>query len=358
MRAVAVLPGTRESAHVRDDVPEPPASEFLAQVRVLETGICGTDVEIHEGLYGQAPPGSPYLVLGHESLGVVEKAPSGAGLAPGQLVVSTVRRPCADRCRPCLSERSDLCATGNFEERGIRGRHGFMAERYTEAPRHLVPVSPRLRHVGVLLEPLTIVEKGLELALDARAGLPWEPRRSVVLGAGAVGILAAMALRLRGLDVVVAALEPEGGDKDRLLQEAGIGYVSTRTTPLAALASRVGHADLVFEATGATAVVWPAMALLARNGVCVLTSVTGGTQSLDLDLATWNRELVLGNRLVLGTVNAARRHFEAGVADLEAAEQRLPGWVGRLITRRLPLDEVRQALQRSPDVIKTVLELA
>jgi threonine dehydrogenase-like Zn-dependent dehydrogenase len=358
MRAVAVLPGTRESAHVRDDVPEPTTSEFLAQVRVLETGICGTDVEIHEGLYGQAPPGSPYLVLGHENLGVVETAPSGSGLAPGQLVVSTVRRPCADRCRPCLSERNDMCATGNFEERGIRGRHGFMAERYTEAPRYLVPVSTRLRPVAVLLEPLTIVEKGLELALDARAGLPWEPRRATVLGAGAVGILAAMALRLRGLDVTVVSLEPEGGEKDHLLQEAGIAYVSSKTTPLEALASRIGYADLVFEATGATAVVWPAMRLLARNGVCVLTSVTAGEKLLELDLATWNRDIVLGNRLVLGTVNAARRHFEAGVSDLEAAEQRLPGWVGRLITRRVPLTDVKQALHHSTNDIKTVLTLA
>lgn len=358
MRAVAVVPGARDSLHLRDDVPTPEPSVGEALVRALEAGLCGTDIEIHQGLYGQAPPGSPFLVLGHENLGEVETSPEGSGLNAGDLVVATVRRPCPEMCRPCRSDQNDMCVTGHFLERGIGGLHGFMSERYTEAPRYLLRVPSSLRPFAVLMEPMSIVEKGLEQTHRIQERLAWEPHQAVVVGAGPVGILAAAALRLRGLAVTVAALETEGSFKDTLLQEAGIQYVSTRSTPLDALPANLGPVDLVFEATGAAAAVFPALRLLGPNGVGILSSVTGGERRIEIDVAKWNREMVLGNRLVFGTVNAARRHFEFALRDFEAAEARLPGWLGRLITRRLPFTEVTSALVRNPDDIKTVLEFA
>lgn len=358
MKAVAVIPGTRESLHVRDDAPDPQPGEGDVLVRVLEAGVCGTDVEIHQGLYGRAPAGSPFLILGHENLGAVETAPPDSGLTPGALVVSTVRRPCPEMCRPCVSDQNDMCLTGNFTERGIGGLHGFMSERYVEAPRYLVPIPGQLRPFAVLLEPLTIVEKGIEQAFKIQERLAWDARTAVVLGAGPVGMLAAAALRLRGLDVSVAALEPEGSFKDHLLKEAGMQYISTASTPIDALPSKIGRIDIVFEATGATAVVFPAMRIIGPNGVCILSSVTGGQKMVEVDLATWNREMVLGNRLIFGTVNAGKRHFEAGVRDMEAAESRLPGWMARMITRHVPFSEAPKALARTPDDIKTVLDFS
>lgn len=355
MQAIAVVPGTKDSLHVRT-APDPEPAEGEALVRVLEAGVCGTDVEIHHGLYGQAPPGSPFLILGHENLGVVERSPAGSPVAPGDLVVATVRRPCPERCRPCSSDENDMCLTGNFVERGIGGLHGFMSQYYAESPRYLVKLPARLRPVAVLLEPMSIVQKGIEQALRIQQRMAWDPKVAVVLGAGPVGILAAAALRLRGLETFVAALEPEGSRKDALLREAGISYVSTATTPLDALGKRIGRVDLVFEATGAAGVIFPAMRLLGPDGVCVLSSVTGGERKVEIDVATWNRDFVLGNRLVFGTVNAARRHFEAGVRDMEAAEERLPGWMARLITRRIPFADAPQALGRSAEDIKTILE--
>lgn len=358
MRAVAVVPGNKDSLHVRGDVPEPAPGAGEAVVRVLEAGVCGTDVEIHQGLYGAAPGGSPYLVLGHENLGVVDSAPAGAAVAVGDLVVATVRRPCDEPCRPCAADQNDMCLTGRFKERGIGGLHGFMSERYSEDPRYLVRVPYSLRDVAVLLEPMTIVQKGIEQALRIQERMAWDPRKAVVVGAGPVGILAAAALRLRGYEVTVAALEPEGTFKDRLLDEAGIDYVSTGRTPLSDLKAKLGRVDLVFEATGSAHVVLPAMQMLGPAGVCILSSVTGGSRNLEVDVATWNREMVLGNRLVFGTVNAARRHFESGVADMAAADERLPGWLAKLITRRLPYTEAPRALERSPEDVKTVLEFA
>lgn len=248
-----------------------------------------------------------------------------------------------------------MCLTGHFTERGIRGVHGFMSERYAESPAYLIKLPVALRPFAVLVEPMSVVQKGIDHAYRIQARLTWQPRTAVVLGAGPIGILAAVALRLRGLEVTVVAREIEGTFKDLLLREAGIHYTSTASIPLADLTRKTGPVDIVFEATGATAVVFPAMRLLGPDGVCILSSVTGGSASVEVDLATWNREMVLGNRVVFGTVNGSRSHFEAGARDLEIIESRIPGWLSRLITRRLPFTEVGTALVRRPEDIKTVL---
>jgi threonine dehydrogenase-like Zn-dependent dehydrogenase len=353
MKAVAVIPGARDSLHVRD-MPHPRLPADHALVRILETGVCGTDVDINQGLFGDAPPGSDFLVLGHENLGVVE-SPAGP-IRTGDLVVSTVRRPCPEACPGCRADRSDMCLTGNYTERGIKGLHGFMAQWYVESPRYLVRVDEALRGVAVLFEPMSVVEKGIAQAWRIQERLPWEPRRAIVLGAGPIGMLAALVLRLRGLEVTACAREASGLLKDVHLAAAGIRYVSTAETPLDELAARVGLADLVFEATGAPEVVFPATRLLERNGVCVLASVTLGDRPAQVDSAGWNQSQVIGNRLVFGTVNAGRGDFEAAGRDLRAAEQRWPGWASRLITRRLPFAEAAAALAHTPGNIKTVVE--
>ena len=353
MKALAVLPGRSGSLHVRE-VPEPEPAAGEALVRILETGVCGTDVDIEKGLFGDAPPGSEFLILGHENFGVVER-PAGA-LAKGDLVVATVRRPCPEACLPCRSGYNDMCLTGRYTERGIKAHHGFMAERYVESPDFLVPVAPELRGLAVLYEPLSVVEKGIDHAWKIQQRVPWEPRRAIVLGAGPIGMLAAMVLRLRGLEVVVCAREPRGNPKDRLLAEAEIRYSSVQETPLEEVAGASGPADLVFEATGAPDVVFPATMLLGTNGVCVLASVTLGDKPVQVDAADWNQHLLIGNRLVFGTVNAARAHFEMGGRDLLAAEARWPGWATRLITRRLPSSQATRALEPERGNIKTVVD--
>ena len=358
MKGLAVIPGKPRSLHLRSDVPEPRRTPQQAMVRVLETGVCGTDFEINEGLYGTAPGGSDYLVLGHESLGAVEEAPAGSGLGAGDLVVCTVRRPCPEHCPPCAADQNDMCRTGHFTERGIGGLHGFMTERYVEDPRYLVPVPAALRPFAVLLEPLSIIEKGFEQAFRIQERLPWTPRTAVVLGAGTVGILAAACLRLRGLEVFVVGREPGGTPREQYLAEIGLRYASTSETALELLKTRTGEADLVFEATGAAAVVMPALQLLAPDGIAILVSVTGGERRFEVDVAGWNRKLVLGNQIVLGTVNAGRRHFEAGVRDLQTIETRYAGWLARLVTRRIHFTDIDALLARDAKDIKTVLQFS
>jgi threonine dehydrogenase-like Zn-dependent dehydrogenase len=358
MRALAVTPGTPKSLHARSDVPDPDRADGQALVRVLEAGVCGTDFEINDGLYGRAPEGFDYLVLGHENLGVVDAAPAGSGVASGDLVVSTVRRPCPERCAPCAADQNDMCLTGHYLERGIGGLHGFMSERYAEDPRYLIRVPPSLRQVAILLEPLSIVEKGFDHAFRMQERTAWSPRVAVVLGAGTVGVLAAACLRLRGIETFVVGREHSGTARDAFIAELGIQYVSTNEVALEALPMRVGRADIVFEATGAAAVVMPAIQLLGPDGVAILASVTGGERRFEVDVATWNRQIVLGNQLVFGTVNAGKRHFEQGVRDLETLEAKHRGWLARLITRRLPFTDLDGLLKRNPNDIKTVLEFS
>jgi threonine dehydrogenase-like Zn-dependent dehydrogenase len=358
MRAVAVKPGTKDSLHIRTDVPDPRPKAYEAVVRVHSAGVCATDVDLHQGSLGRAPLGSDYLVIGHENLGVVEHAPPGSKVRTGDLVVSTLRRACGDYCRPCLTGEQDMCVTGNFEERGIVGLHGFMSEAYAEDTFYLVKVPPQLIETATLAEPLSIVEKGIDHAMRIQSRFSWEPKKALVLGAGPVGVLGASALRLRGYEVTVASLEPEGGRKDKLLAEAGIRYVCIHTTPIASITRGSDAQDIVIDASGSEMAVPSAIEALAPGGICILASVTRGSRPITVDIAIVNRNIVLGNRVILGTVKAGRRHFEMAIRDLETIEARRPGWLGNLVTRRLPFDQALTAMTRVPEEIKTVLQFA
>lgn len=333
------------------DVADPEAGDGEVLVDVIRVGIDGTDSDIARGEYGTAPQGSELLVIGHEALGRVER---GAGsLVPGTLVVASVRRP--DGCPNCTRGEADMCLWGTYKERGIVGLHGYCAERYAERPEYLFVIKPELAGPAVLLEPLTISEKGWRhLAAAQRRMTVWEPRRAVVLGAGTVGILAALVFRLRGLDVTVVDRRDKPERRD-LVTRIGATYAATSTTPLSEIAGN--GVDLAFEATGSAEVAFAAMNILGRNGALILASVTGGHRSLTVPADDVNQRLVLGNVLVVGTVNANRVDFEQGINDIAAAEQRWPGFMESLITRRVPLERAAETLAHDPKQIKQVVEV-
>lgn len=335
MKAIAVLPGKPDSVHLAD-LPEPSLAEVPdgkgVVVRVLRVGVDGTDKEINAAEYGAAPEGYEFLVLGHEGFGRVESVgPNVDDLAPGDYVVATVRRP-GGSLYDLLGE-SDMTTDDVYFERGISLRHGFLTERYVEDARYLVKVPAALREVGVLLEPFTIVQKGLTQAWEVQRRLKvWRPRRAAVMGAGTVGLLATLALRLRGLEVTTFARQRSGTRNSALVESLGARYVSTEDETIVAASKRVGPFDLVFEATGSSQVVFDAMQTLAKNGVLVLSSVTGGDRRLEIPADKINLDFVLGNKVMVGTVNANREHFESGVRDLVHAETAYPGFLSSLLT--------------------------
>lgn len=348
MRAITVVPKQKGSLRL-DDVPEPPASDGDVLVETLAIGICGTDVEITSGDYGWAPPGRERLVIGHESLGRVREAPAGSGLAAGDLVVGIVRRPDPVPCANCAAGNWDFCDNGRYTERGIKQRDGYASERYRIHAPFCVKVDPRLGELGVLLEPASVVAKAWDITLRLGARAVFEPRTVLVTGAGPIGLLAALMGVQRGLDVHVLDRVTDG-IKPELVRALGATYHATD----------VHHAgpppDIVMECTGVDRIVFDAMSYARANGLVCLTGVSSGAHLLSsVNLGALNRDLVLENNIVFGSVNANRRHYELGAEALARADH---GWLARVITRRVPLARWHEAYERRDGDVKTILQLA
>jgi glucose 1-dehydrogenase len=335
MKAVAVRPGVPNSMHLAQ-LPKPSVSDIPegrgVLVKVLRVGVDGTDKEINAAEYGAAPPGYDFLVTGHEGFGRVEAVgPNVTELVPGDYVVATVRRPGSS-----IYDRigtSDMTTDDVYYERGINLLHGYLTEYYVDDPEYIVRVPAGLRSVGVLLEPTTVVEKGIAQAYEIQRRLRvWRPHKVAVMGAGTIGLLAALALRLRGLDVTVFGRTPRPYLNSNLIEALGARYLSTAELPIVDGAGKYGPFDLIFEATGASSVVFESMRALAKNGVLVLSSVTGGDRMIEVPADRINLEFVLGNKVMVGTVNANREYFEMGVKDLAQAEAQYPGWLDQLLT--------------------------
>ena len=358
MKAVAVTPKVANSAALVD-LPAPQLGEQEALVQIVRTGVCGTDREIAEGMYGEPPPGSDYLVIGHEALGkIVEVGSKTSDLAAGDYVVASVRRPCVvKRCGPCRSGQNDMCNTGQFTERGIKGHHGYLAEYYSDHQQWLTKIPSAIEGVGIFLEPLSIVEKAMRQTQMIQERLAWHINNALVLGAGPVGLLGTMLLRLRGVNTYVLDRSESGGLKSRIISQLGAHHLDSRQTPLANIADEAGPIDLILEATGHAPLVFESLQSLAMNGVLCLLGVSGARNSISIDTSEFNNQLVLGNRLVFGSVNANLVDFKSGVGHLGDIEQQWPGILGSMLTRRIPINEFPHAFERQPDDIKVVIEM-
>jgi threonine dehydrogenase-like Zn-dependent dehydrogenase len=368
MRAVGVVPSRREVALLQHPMPRVSAPTEL-KVRTLDVGICGTDREICSFAYGTPPDGSDYLVLGHEALGeVVETGPGVAKFKTGDLVVPTVRRPCPhDHCPSCRDARQDFCFTGDFTERGIKMTHGFMTEYFVEDQAHLNIVPRELRDVAVLVEPLTVAEKALAQVWQVQQRLPWSNgsaglrgagKTAVVLGAGPVGILGAMALLVNGFKTYVYSRSAEPNPKAALVNSIGAKYISSETTSLVEFAKEVGNIDLVYEALGVAKISFEVMKVLGLNGVFVFTGIPPHKPAIPVEADSLMRQVVLMNQAIIGTVNADRPAFENAICDLGTFKQRWPEALGRIITGRHSMENYRELLLGKATGIKNVITVA
>jgi len=335
MKAIAVFPGKPNTVHLAE-MPKPSLDEVPngrgVLVRVLRVGVDGTDKEINAADYGNAPQGSDFLVIGHESFGRVEAVgASVVEVKPGDYVVATVRRPGLSIYD--LIGTNDMTTDDTYFERGINLRHGYMSEHYVDDAEFIVKIPQGLKEVGVLLEPTTVVEKGIAQAYEIQRRLRvWRPRRAAVMGAGTIGLLATLVLRLRGLQVTTFGLNPKPYLNSDLIEAIGATYQSTKELSILDGAKKFGPFDIIFEATGFSPVVFDSMQALGKNGVLVLSSVTGGDRKIEVPADKINLDFVLGNKVMVGTVNANREYFEMGVKDMAQAEAEYPGWLTRLLT--------------------------
>ena len=359
MKAGAVFPRERRVGIV--ELEEPQIS-FPTQVklRMLEVGVCGTDREICHFRHGVPPENHEFLVLGHESLAeVVETGPAVHRFRPGDLAVPTVRQACTHpECVACRGGRPDFCYTGDFRERGIKQLHGFMTDYVVEDEEYLNPVPRELRDVAVLVEPLTIAEKALAQITAIQRRLPWGSSggRAVVLGAGPVGLLGAMALVNAGFQTSIYSRE---GPRDRragLAAAIGAGYVSSQRQSVLEFAGSVGNVDVIYEAIGASQTAFELLEVLGADGIFCFTGVPRHGEPVSVNAARLLHNLVLKNQVILGTVNAGRESFEAAIRDLGVFHERWPDAVSSLITRRYPIEEFREPILE-PSGIKNVIAM-
>jgi threonine dehydrogenase-like Zn-dependent dehydrogenase len=346
VKALTVRPGVEGSGALRE-VDEPAAADGDVLVQTLAVGVCGTDLEILKGAYGAAPPGDEFLVLGHESLGQVLEAPTGSGLAAGDLVVGIVRQPDPVPCSACAVGEWDMCLNGQFTEHGIKGLHGFARERYRIPAEYVVKVDPALGRLGVLLEPASVVAKAWDHIERIGNRAAWAPRTVLVTGAGPIGLLSALLAVQRGFEVHVLDLATTG-PKPELVRQLGATYHAAGLPEIGV------WPDITVEATGVPALVLDLMGWNARSGITCLTGVSEGGTDQSVDAGALNRAMVLENDVVFGSVNANRRHYEAGAAALAQAD---PDWLAGLVTRQVPLAQFETALERRADDVKVVLDL-
>ena len=373
MKAVAVTPATKSIGIISHEEPRI-ASPTEVKVRMIEVGVCGTDKEIARFDYGTPPAGSPDLIIGHESLGeVVETGAAVKDVKTGDLVVMMVRRPCArPDCVACRAGRQDFCFTGEYTERGIKGHHGFMTEFVVDDERYMTVVPPELRSIGVLVEPLTVAEKALMQVWDVQQRLPWgcvadlaragefqsgHCHRAVVLGAGPIGLLGALALLTAGFETYVYSRNSHDDPRVALIESFGAKFVYSEERTVAQLAEEVGNIDLVYEAVGASSLAFDVMKVLGTNGVFVFTGVPGRRAPVEVDTDFIMRNLVLRNQIFFGTVNASRENFQAAVADLARFRERWGDKVERLITGRFPIEAHADLLLGNTGGIKNVVTI-
>ncbi len=361
MRAFAVFPTTR-TVRIVDHLEPRIAGPLEVKLRILDVGICGTDKEICAFEYGTPPVGSDYLVLGHECLGeVIEVGSAVSGLQLGDLAVPTVRRPCPhDNCTACRAGRQDFCFTGDFTERGIKQRHGFMTEFVVEQEQFLNLVPRHLREVGVLVEPLTVTEKGISQLWSVQQRLPWREsghRRAIVLGAGPVGLLAAMKLVLEGFHTIVYSRTDAPALITKIVAGIGAEFIPAESVNVDQLAAQVGSIDVIFEAAGASSLAFDVLPKLGANGVFLFTGIPGHRNKVPVEADAIMKNLVLKNQLVFGTVNASLENYQTAVSDIATFFERWPDALRSVISNRFPIEEASGLLLGKSGGVKNVIAI-
>jgi threonine dehydrogenase-like Zn-dependent dehydrogenase len=366
VKAIAVTPGRTGSIHL-EEVPEPSLDQVPGGrgvlVRVLRVGVDGTDKEINAAEYGTAPKGDDFLIIGHENLGLVEEVGPNVPdtIVPGGYVVASVRRPGGDLYGEIGLQ--DFTTDDVYYERGINLLHGYLTEHYVEDARFVFPLPESLREVGVLLEPTSVAEKGINHAYEIQRRLKiWDPRRACILGSGTIGLLTALVARLRGLELTVFSLPPKPNRGAELVEQLGGRYISSQERTLLQASQERGPFDLIVDATGFSPLVWEAAEVLGKNGVLVLSSITGGDRTAEIRSDAINQSFVLGNKVMVGSVNASAADFRSGVDDLIKAEAIYPGWLAQLLTTPIRgldnYDEMIHALTEDRDAIKVYVEVS
>ncbi len=340
IKAGTIIPKDKKTFAIRNiEMPKITENEILVQV--LELGLDGTDKEIGNGFYGEAPKNQKYLIVGHEAIGIIKQIGKNTkGFEIGNYVVATVRRP--DKCINCINGESDMCITNNYTERGIKGKNGYFTEYYTENPDYLVKIPEEIKDIAVMLEPFSIAEKAIVQIFKIQNRLIWKPKTAVVLGSGTVGLFAAMILRLKGIDVICVDRTINNIIKNKIFSAFNITHINSTEIPISEIPKKLSkNIDIVVELTGNPTVIYDAMSIISNNGVTCLLSVTGESYMKNINIAKLNYNTVLGNKLIFGSVNSNIKHFMQGVEDMKIINSKYPEILKSMITKKIKMSEFK-----------------
>lgn len=359
MKAIVVKPGV--PGVMLNEKKEPSLTDGQVLLSPRFVGICGTDREIISAYYGEAPAGEQFLTIGHESLCTVVD-PGNSGLRKGGLVVPTVRRGCGE-CWSCLHGQSDMCFTGKYRERGIKELDGYNSEVVAEVPEYIAEVPSDLGDAAVLTEPMTIGEKAIIQAVGLQQRVKWDCgpdyscRKALVLGTGPVGLLAALAAKIRGFQVWAADRHDDTTLHAKILSGAGIAHINSRTQGVVEFAKTIGNFDMIIEATGDAVVGLDSIPALAPNGIMALTGIPGGAQNYQMPAVQIMRSLVLNNAVVVGIVNANLAYFKAALYDMVEINKRYPGTLDKMVSHRFKPEDFSSAYSlRGSETMKVVID--
>lgn len=364
MKAIATIPGSKELKIIDREEPKLFAPDEI-KIKITQIGICGTDREIAHGGRADAPPGSQELVLGHEMIGkVVEVGNSVKKVKPGDFALFTVRRSCG-ACYACTHGRNDMCSTGNYTERGIRARDGYMTEYVVDKEQYCVKIPDGIADIGVLTEPMSVSVKAVDEAVKIQAArIPgatydtWlQGKKALVVGLGPIGLLGAFILRLKGAEVIGMDIVDENSPRPTLLKHIGGSYLNGKTLSADLIDDTYGQIDMIFEAAGVAKLGFDLIDALGINGVYVLTGVPGAGRPVDISGGALMQQMVLMNQVMVGSVNASMEHNLMAIDIIEQSRKKWPGAIDRIITEVMPYSKVHDAIANThSDEIKTIIE--
>lgn len=365
MKAISVQPGKPGSYLIEKDEPCIHLPDEV-KIKIMQVGICGTDREEVAGGHAQARPGQKHLVIGHEMLGkVVETGPQVTKVKPGDYAVFLVRRECDKGLPCCVNNRSDMCFTGEYTERGIKERDGYETEFVVDREKYLVKVPDNIKDIGVLTEPMSVASKAIVEAANIQAArlpevkaLEWYSGKTVLIaGVGAIGLLAAFGLELRGATIWGLDIVDRDSKRVRILEQLGGRYIDGRKTDAMDIDDQCGEVDFIFEAAGVPSLGFQLIDALGINGIYVMTGIPGDNRPVCMMGAELMKQMVLKNQAIIGSVNASVEHFGVAVRDLELSRYRWGNLIDQVITRRMGYDKFQEAIDlRTQDDIKTVIE--
>ena len=364
MKALSITPGKGNLKIIDTDEPQIRFPDDI-KLKVLQVGICGTDREEVEGGRADAPSNEDHLVIGHEMFGkVVDTGKNVSKVKKGDYALFIVRRGCG-KCYPCLNGRSDMCYTGQYKERGIKGLHGYQAEFVVDSEKYIVKVPDEIANLGVLTEPMSVIEKAIDDSLllqearipGAKASAWLEGRKALVAGLGPVGLLSAVSLRLKNAKVYGLDIVDENSKRPSLLKAIGGEYIDGRQIKTTDINEKIGDMDFVLEAAGITKLEFQLLDTIGINGIYVLSGIPGGNRPVNILGDELIRKMVLMNHVWLGSVNASIQHYEMAIIDLQKAKLKWKEPIEEIITNKFHYTDFVKAFEvDSSNSIKTIIE--